>query len=100
MAQVEGSGVATPLNLHLKDWTAIIILSDQACFHTGWTQSRQAARVTKTRFAQRGGSPDSLPSIQVSPMARQLGPGLGPTSPPPAMVFPFISQIEVWPLVF
>jgi hypothetical protein len=37
---------------------------------------------------------------QVSPIACQLGPGLGATGPPPAIVFPFISQIEAWPLVF
>jgi hypothetical protein len=37
---------------------------------------------------------------QVSPTARQLGPGLGLTGPPPIRVFPFMSQIEVWPLVF
>ena len=32
--------------------------------------------------------------------ARQLDPGLGLTGPPPIKVFPFISQIEAWPLVF
>src|ERR1700722_10028772 len=34
------------------------------------------------------------------PTARQLGPGLGLTGPPPTRVFPSISQIEAWPLVF
>ena len=33
------------------------------------------------------------------PIACQLGPGLGLTGPPPVRVFPFISQIETWPLV-
>jgi hypothetical protein len=37
---------------------------------------------------------------QVSPTAFQLGPGFVLMGPPPAIVFPFISQIEVWPLVF
>ena len=37
---------------------------------------------------------------QVSPTARQLGPGLGLMGPPPAMLFPLISQIVAWPLVF
>ena len=37
---------------------------------------------------------------QVSPTARQLGPGLRLTGPPPINVFPFISQIEAWPLAF
>jgi len=40
------------------------------------------------------------PVPQVSPTARQLGPGFGLTGPPPINVFPFMSQIEVWPLVF
>jgi hypothetical protein len=71
----------------------------------GWrtaksTQSEQTARVTKTRFAQRGGSPGLLPSIQVSPTARQLVPGLGLTAPTPVRVVPSMSQIETWPLVF
>src|ERR1700688_4353531 len=34
------------------------------------------------------------------PTARKLGPGLGLTGPPPTKVFPPISQIEAWPLVF
>src|SRR6202020_1125052 len=33
------------------------------------------------------------------PTANQLGPGLGLTGPPPIKVFPFISQIEAWPLL-
>ncbi len=37
---------------------------------------------------------------QVRPTARQLGPGLGLTAPPPMIVFPLMSQIEAWPLVF
>ena len=37
---------------------------------------------------------------QVSPIACQLGPALALTAPPPMIVFPFMSQIEVWPLVF
>jgi hypothetical protein len=37
---------------------------------------------------------------QVSAIACQVGPGLGLTGPPPAIVFPLISQIEAWPLVF
>jgi hypothetical protein len=37
---------------------------------------------------------------QVRSTARQLGPGLGLTGPPPINVFPFMSQIEAWPLVF
>jgi hypothetical protein len=36
---------------------------------------------------------------QVSPTARQLGPGLGFTGPPPIKVFPFMSQIEAWPVL-
>jgi hypothetical protein len=38
--------------------------------------------------------------VVVHATIRQLGPGLGLTGPPPAIVFPFISQIEAWPLVF
>src|ERR1700733_5018598 len=34
------------------------------------------------------------------PTARQLGPGLELTAPPPTRLFPFVSQIEAWPLVF
>jgi hypothetical protein len=37
---------------------------------------------------------------QVSPIACQLDPGLALMGPPPMIAFPFISQIEVWPLVF
>ncbi len=37
---------------------------------------------------------------QVSPIACQLGPGLALAAPPPMMLVPFMSQIEVWPLVF
>src|ERR1700734_67629 len=37
---------------------------------------------------------------QVSLIACQLGRGLGPVGPPPIWVFPSISQIAVWPLVF
>ena len=33
-------------------------------------------------------------------LACQLDPGLGLTVPPPIRLFPFISQIEAWPLVF
>jgi hypothetical protein len=36
---------------------------------------------------------------QVSPTARQLGPGLGLTVPPPAILVPLMSQIAVWPLM-
>ena len=39
------------------------------------------------------------PVGQVSPIACQLGPGLGLTGPPPAIVFPFMSQIEALPLL-
>ena len=41
-----------------------------------------------------------LAAGQVSPTARQLGPGLGLTGPPPVRVVPLMSQIEAWPLVF
>jgi hypothetical protein len=37
---------------------------------------------------------------QVSPTARQLGPGLGETGPPPTILLSLMSQIEAWPLVF
>jgi hypothetical protein len=37
---------------------------------------------------------------QVSPTARQLGPGLGLTGPPPTRLVLLMSQIEAWPLVF
>jgi hypothetical protein len=40
------------------------------------------------------------PGGQVRSTARQLGPGLELTGPPPINVFPFMSQIEAWPLVF
>ena len=32
------------------------------------------------------------------PIAFQLEPGLGLTVPPPVRAFPFMSQIEAWPL--
>jgi hypothetical protein len=35
----------------------------------------------------------------MSPVAFQLGPALALTAPPPMMLGPFMSQIEVWPLV-
>jgi hypothetical protein len=35
----------------------------------------------------------------VSPTANQLGPGLALTGPPPISLFPFISQIETWPVL-
>jgi hypothetical protein len=34
------------------------------------------------------------------PPAFQFGPGLGLTTPPPVLVFWFMSQIEAWPLAF
>jgi hypothetical protein len=34
------------------------------------------------------------------PTARQSGPGLGVTGPPPIRVFPSISQTAAWPLAF
>jgi hypothetical protein len=39
-------------------------------------------------------------SGQVSPIACQLGPGLGLTDPPPVIVLLLISQIVAWPLAF
>src|ERR1700722_15714564 len=33
------------------------------------------------------------------PIAFQAGPGLGLTGPPPMSLFPFISQIETWPVL-
>src|ERR1700722_11997449 len=33
------------------------------------------------------------------PTGFQAGPGLGLTGPPPISLFPFISQIETWPLL-
>src|ERR1700675_3500526 len=41
------------------------------------------------------------PSLLKSPVpiAFQAGPGLGLTAPPPINVFPFISQIEAWPVL-
>ena len=36
----------------------------------------------------------------MNPTARQLGPGLGLTGPPPTSAFALMSQIEAWPLVF
>src|SRR5690242_15898495 len=39
-----------------------------------------------------------LPVKSPVPIAFQLGPGLGPAIPPPAILPPFISQIAAWPL--
>src|SRR3984957_13233880 len=41
------------------------------------------------------------PSLLKSPVpiAFQLGPGFGLAGPPPSKLFPFISQIETWPLL-
>ena len=43
---------------------------------------------------------DAAAQRQVSVIAFQLVPGLGLTTPPEAMVVPFMSQIAVWPFVF
>ncbi len=36
---------------------------------------------------------------KLDPTACQLGPGMALTTPPPTRVFPFISQIETWPVL-
>ena len=43
---------------------------------------------------------DYSATLSQTAIACQLAPGLGLTGPPPAIAFPFISQIEAWPLVF
>jgi hypothetical protein len=66
----------------------------------GPQQSAESVRSGDSRTRSNGRPLEPRFRDQVSPTARQLAPGLALTGPPPAIVFPFISQIEAWPLVF
>ena len=62
-----------------------------------WSRSSPRSRPARCAFCHRMSEwPSSLKSPV--PTAFQLGPGLGPTVPPPTMLVPFISQIAAWPL--
>jgi hypothetical protein len=73
--------------------------TERKLFSRGAGPSRHRPKARKNppdaaRWAQ-----SSLIRASQTLTACQLGPGLGLTGPPPIKVFPFISQIEAWPLL-